>query len=85
MHGLQLMPKPSKSGGPPYMDSPSASYIVVVKPWSVEASIKRSARDYNKIATWVAYILWDASKRKFVPTIECVYRMRSVCSSHILF
>ncbi|KIM55453.1 hypothetical protein SCLCIDRAFT_134734 [Scleroderma citrinum Foug A] len=73
------MPKHSKSGGPPYTDPPSASYVVVVKPWSVEPSPgRRKSEDYNRIATWVTYVLWEAANRDgSIPTVECVYRMRT--------
>ncbi|KAL4068799.1 hypothetical protein V8B97DRAFT_1872727 [Scleroderma yunnanense] len=73
------MPKKSKTGGPPYIEPPLATYIVVVKPWSVASSpMTRKQVDYDRIATWVVYVLSEAANRdKPIPTAECVYRMRT--------
>ncbi|KAI5980573.1 hypothetical protein EDD15DRAFT_2382230 [Pisolithus albus] len=67
-----------KSRGPPYADPPPATYIVVIRPWSVEAPPKRTQRDYDRVGTWIAYILWDAAGRgRSIPNIESIYRMKT--------
>ncbi|KAG6328981.1 hypothetical protein ID866_10107, partial [Astraeus odoratus] len=70
------MPK-KNSGGPPYYDPP-AKFAVVIKPWSTRSPPNRLQQDYDKVATWISYILWDAvGKKGRIPTVECIYRMRT--------
>ncbi|KAI6145393.1 hypothetical protein BKA82DRAFT_4164361 [Pisolithus tinctorius] len=67
-----------KSRGPPYTDPPSATYIVVIRPWSVASPPKRTQQDYDRVGTWIAYILWDATGRgASAPSIESIYRMKT--------
>ncbi|KAI6117776.1 hypothetical protein EV401DRAFT_1565587 [Pisolithus croceorrhizus] len=68
-----------RSRGPPYADPPPATYIVVIRPWSVAPPQKRTQQDYDRVGTWIAYILWDAAGRgRSIPNIESVYRMKTM-------
>lgn len=67
-----------KSRGPPYADPPPATYIVVIRPWSVAPPPKRTQQDYDRVGTWIAYILWEAAGRgRSIPNIESIYRMKT--------
>lgn len=67
-----------KSRGPPYADPPPATYIVIIRPWSVASPPKRTQQDYDRVGTWIAYILWDAAGRsRSIPNIESIYRMKT--------